>query len=155
VREGELRGVVEAAAHKVGVINEAGLHRVAQCYSEHQITTAATHVVRHRQRHAEIVRRVAGFGWGQEVVHEIDVAHERGVPAGRVDRVRLSAADQRAAAGAAELGDLLATGLDRPRAKGSDAAAQRVQDWIGSCLRDSAERSVKEARAAYLARAST
>ena len=42
------------------------------------------------------------------------------MPERSVDRIRLSAADQRAWAGAAELRDLLATGLNRARAKGGD-----------------------------------
>ena len=66
--------------------------------------------------------------WRKEVVHEIDIAHQCGVPERSVDRVRLSAADQRARAGAAELCDLLATGLNRAGAQGGNAAAQRVQD---------------------------
>src|SRR5580704_16992414 len=74
---------------------------------------------------------MAGLGLRKEVVHEIDIAHECGVPERSIDRVRLSAADQRARAGAAELRDLLATGLDRAGPQGGDAAAQRVQnmDW--------------------------
>ena len=128
MREGQLRCVVEAARHEVGMINEARLDRVAQGHPEHQVAAAAADVVGNGQRHAEIVRRMAGFGLGQEVVHEIDVAHECGVPERGVDRVRLSTADQRARAGAAELRNLLATGLNRAGAQGGDAAAQRIQD---------------------------
>src|SRR5208282_1982997 len=86
------------------------------------------HVVGDGQRHAEIVRRVAGLGLRKEVVHEIHVAHKCGVPERSVDGVRLSTADQRAWAAAPELRDLLATGLDRAGTQGGDAAAQRVQD---------------------------
>src|SRR5271170_7487578 len=56
---------------------------------------------------------MAGFSRRKEIVHEIDVAHEHGMPEGRVDRIRLSAAGQRTRAAAAELGDLLATRLHR------------------------------------------
>src|ERR1700689_4531582 len=127
-REGQLRRVVEAAAHEVGVINEPRLHRVAQRHPEHQVAAAAPYIVSDGQRHAEIVGRVARFCWGQKVVHEIDITHERGMPERCVDWVRLSSANKRRWAAATELGDLLPTGLDRISAEGGDATAQRVQD---------------------------
>src|SRR5277367_2709480 len=109
------------------MINEARLDRVAQGHPEHQFPAAATDVVSNRQRNAEIVRRMAGFALGQEVVHDIDVAHERGVPERSVDRVRPSTADQHARAGATKLFNLLATSLNRAGPEGGDAAAQRIQ----------------------------
>src|ERR1700683_5152295 len=74
---------------------------------------------------------MARLGLRKEVVHEIDVAHERGMPERSIDRARLSATDERARAGAAELRNLRATRLDRAGPEGGDAAAQRVQnmDW--------------------------
>src|SRR5580698_7000045 len=110
------------------MINEARLDRVAQGYPEHQVSAAATDVVCNRQRNAEIVRRMAGFALGQEVVHDIDIAHECGVPERGVNRVRPSTADQRARAGATKLCNLLATSLNRAGPEGGDAAAQRIQD---------------------------
>src|SRR5271167_616104 len=49
-REGQLRCMVKAAAHEVGMINEARLHRVAQCHSEHKVAATGSHVVGDRQR---------------------------------------------------------------------------------------------------------
>src|ERR1700730_16382773 len=71
---------------------------------------------------------MAGFGLGQEVVHEINVAHECGVPERSVDRVRLSTTDQRGRACTTKLCDLCATSLNRTTPKRGDAAAQRIQD---------------------------
>jgi hypothetical protein len=71
---------------------------------------------------------MAGLVRGQEVVHEVDVAHQGGVPERRVDRVGLPAADQHTRAASPEVGDLLAAGLNRASAQGGDAAAQRVQN---------------------------
>jgi hypothetical protein len=70
---------------------------------------------------------MACFGLGQEVVHDVDVAHERGVPERSVDWVRLPTADQRRRADATKFCNLLATGLNRAGTKGGDAAAQRIQ----------------------------
>jgi hypothetical protein len=114
--------VIEAAAHEVGVINEARLHCVAQCHSQHQIAASAAHVVGDSQRYAEVIRGMAGFGLSKEVIHEIDITHECRVPEGSVDRVCFSAADQRAWTCATELGDLLVTGLNRASAQGGNAA---------------------------------
>ena len=71
---------------------------------------------------------MAGLGRRQEIVHEVDVAHQRGVPERREDRVGLAAADQRARAVAAEIRDLRAAGLDRAGAQGGDTAAERIQN---------------------------
>src|SRR5208282_6910453 len=71
---------------------------------------------------------MAGFSRRKEIVHEIDVAHEHGMPEGRVDWVGLSAIDQRARASAAELRNLLATRLHRARTQRSDTATQRIKD---------------------------
>ena len=114
--------------HEVGVIDKPGLDAVAQRHPEHQVAAAAAHILGDGQRHAEIIRRMAGLGLRKEVVHEIDIAHECGVPERGVDRVSLPATNQRGRAGAAELRDLLATGLDRAGSQGGDAAAQRVKD---------------------------
>jgi len=71
---------------------------------------------------------MAGLGRGQEVVHEVDVAHQGRVPERRVDRVGLPAADQRTRVASPKVCDLLAAGLDRAGTQGGDAAAQRVQN---------------------------
>src|SRR5580658_7443994 len=110
------------------MINKARLHGVAQTNCQHEVAAAAADVVGYGQRHAEIVRRVTGFGLGQEVVHEIDVTNERGVPERRVEWICAAAADERAWTGATELRNLLATGPDRARAEGGDAAPQGVED---------------------------
>src|ERR1700733_1736357 len=94
------------------MIDKARLDRVAQGHCEHQIATAATNVIGDGQRHAEVICGVSGFSLGQNVVHEIDVAHEYGVPERRVNGVRLPAADQHTWAATAELCNLLATGLN-------------------------------------------
>src|ERR1700688_2575259 len=96
------------------MINEPRLNRVAQGHPEHQVAAATADVVGYRQRNAEIVRRMAGVVLGQEVVHEINVAHACGVPERGVDRVRPSTADQCARAGATKLCNLLATSLTGP-----------------------------------------
>jgi len=75
--------VIESARHEVAVIHQARLHGVGQRHTEHQITPAAARVFRGSQRHAEIVCRVACFGGRQEIIHEVDVSHERRVPVTR------------------------------------------------------------------------
>jgi len=71
---------------------------------------------------------MAGLGRRQEIVHEVDVAHQRGVPERCEDWVGVAPADQRARAVAAEIRDLCAAGLDRTCAQGRDTAAEGVQD---------------------------
>src|SRR5271170_2924820 len=110
------------------MIYKAWLDGVAQSNCQHEVAAAAADVVGDGQRHAEIVRRVAGFGLGQEVVHEIDITYECRVPKRRVERVGAPAADQRTRTGPPELGHLLAASLDRACAEGSDAATQGVED---------------------------
>src|ERR1700679_109285 len=110
------------------MIHKARLDGVAQSNCQHEVAAAAADVVGDGQRHAEIVRRVAGFGLGQEVVHEIDIAYECCVPKRRVERVGAPAADERAWTGATELRDLLTTSLDRAGAEGGDAATEGVED---------------------------
>src|ERR1700679_2524789 len=110
------------------MIHKARLDGVAQTNCQHEVAAAAADVVGDGQRHAEIVRRVAGFGLGQEVVHEIDVTNERGVPERRVEWICAAAADERAWTGATELRYLLATGLDRAGAEGGDAAPHGVEN---------------------------
>src|SRR5580704_1543786 len=74
---------------------------------------------------------MARLGLRKEVVHEIDIAHECCVPERGVDRVRLSAANERGRTCATELRDLLAAGLYRTGSQSGDAAAQRIKnmDW--------------------------
>ena len=109
-REGQLRGVVESARHEVGVIDEARLNGLGCRDPEHQVAAATVRVFGGGQDRSEIVRRMAGLGRGEEVVHETDVAHQCGVPECRVDGICWPAADQRARASAAEFRDLLTTG---------------------------------------------
>src|SRR5271156_471314 len=71
---------------------------------------------------------MAGLRLCEEVVHEIDIAHQGGVPERSVDWVRRSAADQRVRTGAPAFCDLLATGLDRAGTQCGDGAAPCVQD---------------------------
>jgi hypothetical protein len=128
VREGELCRVVEATRHKVAVVYEARLYGVCQRHTEHQIAPAAARVVGRCQRHAKVVRRMAGLGRGQEVVHEIDVSHQGGVPERRVHRIGVAAADQGTWPGGTEVRDLLPALLDGGRPQGGDAAPERVKD---------------------------
>jgi hypothetical protein len=93
-------------------IDEPRLDCVGQCHREHEGAPAGPYVVGDRKRHAEIIRRVARFRWRKEVVHEIDVAHESSVPECCVNRVCLSAANQRTRADTPELADLIATGVN-------------------------------------------
>jgi hypothetical protein len=123
-----LRGVIESARHEVAVIHQARLHGVGQRHTEHQVTPAAARVFRGSQRHPEIVGRVACFGGRQEIIHEVDVSHERRMPERGIDWICLSASDQRTRTSPAKVGDLRAAGLDRAGAQGRDAAAQRVQN---------------------------
>jgi hypothetical protein len=120
--------VIEPTGHKGGVIDEARLHRVRQGYTQHQVTPAATRILNNRERHAEIVGGVAGLGGSQEAVHEVDVAHQGGVPEGRVDGTRLPATNERTRSTSPEVGDLLPTRGHRASAQSGDAAAQRVQN---------------------------
>src|SRR5271170_6018390 len=110
------------------MIYKAWLDGVAQSNRQHEVATAAADVVGDGQRHAEIVRRVAGFGLGQKVVHEIDIAYECRVPKRRVERVGAPAAYERTRTGPPELGHLLATSLDRASAEGGVAASEGVED---------------------------
>ena len=71
---------------------------------------------------------MAGLGRRQEIVHEVDVAHQRGVPERCEDWVGVAPADQRARAVAAEIRDLCAAGLDRAGTQGGDTATERVQN---------------------------
>src|SRR5271170_4785395 len=110
------------------MIYKAWLDGVAQSNCQHEVAAAAADVVGDGQGHAEIVRRVAGFGLGQEVVHEIDIAYERRVPKRRVERIGAPAADERTRTGPPELGHLLAASIDRARAEGGDAATQGIEN---------------------------
>ena len=89
VREGELRGVIEAAGHEVAVVDQARLDGVTERHAEHQVTAGAAGQLRGGQRDAEVVRRVARLGRREEVVHEVHITDEHGVPERRVDGIGL------------------------------------------------------------------
>src|SRR5580658_5881541 len=128
VREGELRRVIEAAGHEVAVVDQARLDGVTERHAEHQVAAAAAGQLRGGQRDAEVVRRVARLGRREEVVHEVHVTDEHGVPERRVDGIGLAAADQRHPVTTAEVADLVAAGADRAGSEGRDGARQAVQD---------------------------
>ena len=127
-REGELRGVIEAAGHEVAVVDQAGLDGVTERHAEHQVAAASLGQLRGRQRDAEVVRRVARLGRRQEVVHEVHITNEDGVPERGVHRIGLAAADQRQPVTTAEIPDLVAAGADRAGSEGRDGARQAVED---------------------------
>ncbi len=126
--------MVEAAPHEVGVIDESRLDGVGQSDPEHQIASTSARILSGGQRHAEIVRRMASLALREEVVHEVNVAHQCGVPESCVDRVRLAAADQRTRATATEIRDLRLTRQDRASAQGGNGAAERIQNVDGQLL---------------------
>ena len=64
----------------------------------------------------------------KEVIHEVHVANEDGVPEGGVHRVGLSAADQRHPVTASEVPHLVAAGVDWAGAEGRDGAPEAVED---------------------------
>jgi hypothetical protein len=74
---------------------------------------------------------MAGLSRHQEIVHEVDVADQRGVPERCEDWVGVAPADQRARAATAEISDLCATGLDRAGAQGGDTATVMV--FVARC----------------------
>ena len=122
VRKGELRGVIEAAGHEVAVVDQARLDRVTERHAEHQVTAGAAGQLRGGQRDAEVVRRVARLGRREEVVHEVHITDEHGVPERRVDGIGRAAADQRHPVTTAEVPDLVAARADRAGFQGRDGA---------------------------------
>ena len=122
VREGELRGVIEAAGHEVAVVDQPRLDRVTERHAEHQVTAGAAGQLRGGQRDAEVVRRVARLGRREEVVHEVHIADEHGVPERGVDGIGRAAADQRHPVTTAEVPDLVAARADRAGSQGRDGA---------------------------------
>ena len=104
--------MIEAAGHEVAVVDQAGLDRVSERHANHELAAARTGQLCGRQRDAKVVRRVARLGRREEVVHEVHVANEDGVPEGGVHRVGLSAADQRHPVTASEVPHLVAAGVD-------------------------------------------
>jgi hypothetical protein len=105
--------------------------RVPDRHPDHQISAGAPGQLGGGQGDAEVVCGVAGLGRGEEVVHEVHVADQHGVPERGVDRVGLAAADQGGAVAAAEVPDLVAACVDRAGARGREAAGQAVQDVDG------------------------
>ena len=115
--EGELSGVIEPTGHEVAVVDEARLHRVANRHPEHQVTTAPTGQLGSGERHPEVVGGVARLRWCEEIVHEVHVADQHGVPEHGVDRVGATAADEVDSL-SAELTYLVTADIDRTRTQG-------------------------------------
>src|SRR5437868_15022435 len=85
--------MVESPRRNRSFFHEATLHLIGDGERGQKLLAGSIAVFSRGQERAKIVRRVAGLTFGEKVVHEIEVAHQRRVEERGPIRSGLAAAD--------------------------------------------------------------
>ena len=110
------------------MLDESTLHLIGDGEGRYEVFTRCVYQFSACEHRAEIIRRVARLAFRQEIVHEVQVPHERGIEEGRAVRCCLSPSDARGSLASAKFIDVTTYRRKRTLSDRAKCAAKGIQN---------------------------